>query len=309
MGGGDDAHVHADQFAPAYAEELALGQHPQQPRLQRQRHVADFVQKQRAAIGLLEATDVALLRAGEGAGFVAEQFALQQLRRNRSGVQRDERLARTRRLVVQRMRDQFLAGAGLAGDQHRQRRLRQAADRAEQRAHRRRVADQLGRGRGIAVLCGLGGFFRIRQGARGQRHGIVQVERLGQEFMRAAAERTGGAGDVGVRRHHDHRQLRVRGLQLVQQHQAVVAGHAHIGEQQVGRTTRTQGLQGGGGAVETVHRVARIAQGGGQHEAYRTVVVDHPDAACVGGAAGSGQAISGHDVPRRGRATTAAAAG
>jgi hypothetical protein len=30
VGGGDHAHVHADQFAAADAEELALGQHPQQ---------------------------------------------------------------------------------------------------------------------------------------------------------------------------------------------------------------------------------------------------------------------------------------
>ena len=60
VGGRDHAHVDADQFAPADAEELAFGQHAQQPRLQRQRHVADLVEEQGAAIGLLEAADVAL---------------------------------------------------------------------------------------------------------------------------------------------------------------------------------------------------------------------------------------------------------
>ena len=76
VGGGDHAHVDPDQFAAADAEELALGQHAQQARLQRGRHVADLVEEQRAAIGLLEAADVALAGAGERAGLVAEQFAI-----------------------------------------------------------------------------------------------------------------------------------------------------------------------------------------------------------------------------------------
>jgi hypothetical protein len=46
MRGRDHAHVYADQFASADAEELALGQHPQQARLQRSRHVADLVEEQ-----------------------------------------------------------------------------------------------------------------------------------------------------------------------------------------------------------------------------------------------------------------------
>ena len=144
VGGGDDAHVDADQFAAADAEELALGQHAQQARLQRQRHVADLVQEQAAAIGLFEAPDVPALRAGEGAGFVAEQFAFQQFGRNGRGVEGNERLARPRRFTVQRMGNQFLAGAGLTGNQHRQRRLRQPANGAEQRAHGRRAANQFG---------------------------------------------------------------------------------------------------------------------------------------------------------------------
>jgi hypothetical protein len=86
VGRGDHPHVDTDQLAAADAEELVLGQHPQQTGLQRQRHVANLVQKQGSAIGLLEATDVSLRRAGEGAGFVSEQFGLKQLGWNRRGV-------------------------------------------------------------------------------------------------------------------------------------------------------------------------------------------------------------------------------
>ena len=52
--GRDHAHVDLDRELSADAVELALRQHAQQPRLQRRRHVADLVEEQRAAVGLLE---------------------------------------------------------------------------------------------------------------------------------------------------------------------------------------------------------------------------------------------------------------
>ena len=53
--GGDHAHVRLDRRVAADAVELAVGQHAQQARLQVRRHVADLVEEQRAALGLLEA--------------------------------------------------------------------------------------------------------------------------------------------------------------------------------------------------------------------------------------------------------------
>ena len=41
-------------------------------------HVADFVEKQRAAVALLELADAPPVGAGEGASLVAEQLAFQQ---------------------------------------------------------------------------------------------------------------------------------------------------------------------------------------------------------------------------------------
>ena len=41
-------------------------------------HFADFVEKERALMGLLELADAAAVGPGEGAAFVAEQLALQQ---------------------------------------------------------------------------------------------------------------------------------------------------------------------------------------------------------------------------------------
>jgi hypothetical protein len=51
----------------AHAVELPFRQHAQQARLQRRRHVADFIEEQRAAVGLLEAAEAQRIGAGEGA--------------------------------------------------------------------------------------------------------------------------------------------------------------------------------------------------------------------------------------------------
>lgn len=56
--------------------------------------------------------------AGEGTFLVAEQGGLEHVVRDRRAVDRDERLAGTRRLLVDIVGQDFLAGPGLAGDQH-----------------------------------------------------------------------------------------------------------------------------------------------------------------------------------------------
>ena len=81
----------------ADALELALLQHAQQLGLHRRRDVADLVEEQRAAVGELEAAELALDGAGERALLVAEQLALEQRLGERAAVDLDERAARARR--------------------------------------------------------------------------------------------------------------------------------------------------------------------------------------------------------------------
>ena len=81
-----------ERFIAADAGELAILQHAQDLPLQRQRHVADFVEEERAAVALLEAADALAGRAGEGAFLVAEEFALEQLLGDGGAVDRDEAL-------------------------------------------------------------------------------------------------------------------------------------------------------------------------------------------------------------------------
>ena len=77
MRGCDHTHVDADRLLAADAVELTLGQHAQQPCLQRRRHVADFIEEQRAAVGLFEASATQGIGAGERPLLVAEELRLQ----------------------------------------------------------------------------------------------------------------------------------------------------------------------------------------------------------------------------------------
>ena len=123
VGGGDHAHVRLDLLMAADAIEGDVREHAQKPRLQLRRHVADLVEKERAAFGLLEAAAALLLRAGEGAALMAEQFRFQQVLRHRRRVDGDEWFGGACAMTVQRARHKFLAGARLAGDEHGRARL------------------------------------------------------------------------------------------------------------------------------------------------------------------------------------------
>ena len=98
---GDDAYVRFQRRVAADAVILAVGQHPQQANLQVRRHVADLVQKQRAALGLLESPATRVLRAGERTALVPEQFGFEQVLGDSRGIDGHERAARPRAVPVQ----------------------------------------------------------------------------------------------------------------------------------------------------------------------------------------------------------------
>jgi hypothetical protein len=118
VGRGDDAYVDAVRARAADAFELLLLQHAQQLRLQLEGKVAHLVEKQRAAVGQLEASDALLDGTGKGAALVTEELALQQAGRDRGTVHLHEGALAASAEIVDGARDQLLAGAGLAEDQH-----------------------------------------------------------------------------------------------------------------------------------------------------------------------------------------------
>ena len=163
----------------AHTIELAFGQHAQQAGLQRRRHVADFVEEQRAAVGLLEAAAAQRVGAGEGALFVAEQLGLEQIRRESRRVEGDERLVRTRTVPMQCVRHQLLARPRFARDEHRHAGSGQPAHRAEHLLHGRCLTQQLGDA--AAGGFDIGGDRGLLRGAAHQVDRLVDVEGLGQD--------------------------------------------------------------------------------------------------------------------------------
>ena len=120
VGRGDDPDIGTDRHAAADGRELALLKHAQEPGLRVDRHVADLVEEQRAALRLLEPPHAARGSPGERALLMAEQLALDQLARDRGHVDCDERAASALAEIVQSAGYQLLAGAAFAHDRHRE---------------------------------------------------------------------------------------------------------------------------------------------------------------------------------------------
>ena len=98
------------------------------------------------AIGALETADAARLRAREGAGFVPEQFTLEQVFGKSRAVHLHQRFAPTRRQKMHPRGEKLLAGAALADDQKRSVEGRRRRDMGEGVEKGRSLADQGRRG-------------------------------------------------------------------------------------------------------------------------------------------------------------------
>ena len=115
VGGAHQGKVHLHRPATPQGRDRSFLQDAQQAGLHGQRHVANFIQKERAAIGLTQATQAALfLGAGEGAGGIAKEFSLNQVFRNGGAVDRHKRAAGVLAAVVTGPRKVFFAHAGFA---------------------------------------------------------------------------------------------------------------------------------------------------------------------------------------------------
>jgi hypothetical protein len=150
MRGGDQPYVKLERAAPADPLQLALLQNAQQLGLKGRRDVADFVKKERAAVGHFEAALARVDGAGEGALLVPEKFRLQQVLGQRGTVEAHVGSARAWRVVVDGVGDQLLAGTGFAADQHCRRPLGDHADLLEDAQHGRRMANEVAEAGAVA---------------------------------------------------------------------------------------------------------------------------------------------------------------
>src|SRR5438874_7378874 len=76
---GDDANVHTNGLIGADRFEALFFEYAQNLGLSAEAHVADFIEKQSAAIGLLKFADLVVASTGETAFDVAEKFGFDEL--------------------------------------------------------------------------------------------------------------------------------------------------------------------------------------------------------------------------------------
>ena len=307
VGRRDDTYIGLDRLMSADSVKIAVGEHPQQPRLQFLRHVANFVEKQRAAFGLLETPAAHVLRAGKCAALMPEQLGLQQFLGDRRGVDRDERPARTRTVAMQRAGYQFLAGPRLAGNHYCGMRLRQATDGAEHFLHCGRLTEYF-RYRLADFAGGVLAHAFVHR-ATNQFHRMINVKGLGQIFISAPLERRHGAFQIGIRGHDDHRQRRMAQFGLFQQFQARLARHADVADHDL-RSFILQRHQRLARRSKRLECDVLAGQGFFEHPAYRAVVVNNPDRFHMVSQSISGAGWSSnvpHAVTRAGRPAPGAA--
>ena len=172
---------------------------------------------------------------------MAKQLRLEKVRRNRRGIERDKRLAGARAVVVQRTRDDLLAGARLPGDEHRD-------ARAGSRPMARNTCCIAGAGRAAAEcaapaprsMCAL----RRARRAPHEIDRMVDVEGLGQILERTAAIGGYRVAQIRMRRHHDDGQSGARFVNPLQELESGLARHADIGDQYVRALVRNAASAG-----------------------------------------------------------------
>ena len=150
--GGDHPQIDLEGLGTTDAANFLALEHAEQLRLHSERQLTDLVEEHRAAVGALERACVRVRGAGEGAALVAEQLALDQVRRDRAAIEHHERALLARRVIVQRLGDQLLADAGLARDEHGGIALRELLEPREHLAHLDRAADHRAEAVGIREL-------------------------------------------------------------------------------------------------------------------------------------------------------------
>ena len=153
---------------------------------------------------------------------MAEQRGFEHVVGNGCAIDRHEGL-RARRLLMDIARQHFLAGPGLAGNQHGRVTARHARGQLQQLPTGRLTGD---RPLFIGTAHAPGGMTLHQAQQR------LGLERLDQVIDSALAHGLHGTLHRGVGSHQQHRQLRMLGTQLSQQLVPIHARHVHIADHQ-----------------------------------------------------------------------------
>ncbi len=195
VGGGDDADIGLAGFLGAEAAELLFLEEAEEFDLGGQGEAVDFVEEEGAGLGQFDEAGAAAGGAGEGAGFVAEEFVFDQVVGDGAAVDGDEGFVGAGAEVVDGAGEDLLAGAGFTGDEDAGVALGDGRDLAEFGEEGWALADDMAEAEaGFEFLDGAVGFGGVEV-AEEAGEDIGAAEGRGEVVAEAGAE--GGEEVVG----------------------------------------------------------------------------------------------------------------
>ena len=118
IGAGQEAGIHLDRDRLAHRHHFLLLQDPQQLGLKEQGDIADFIEKDRAAVGRADDAEHVLLGPGKGPANMAEKLALEKRLADARAIDGNKRRDRGAGLLFAKTPgNQFLARTALTLDQ------------------------------------------------------------------------------------------------------------------------------------------------------------------------------------------------
>ena len=166
------------------------------------------------------------------------------------------------------VRQQFLAGAALAGQEHAGIGARHHVGLGELVLHQLVAGHDVGAP--ILIYMGEAGDLQRLLNVIEK---VLLVDRLGQKSEGATLRRVDGVGNGAVRRQDDDAQARPAALQFLEQPDPVHLIHAQVGDDQVGPEAGT-GREGGRGALDRLDLVILGAQSDGEQAQQPRIIVD-----------------------------------
>ena len=262
-------------------------------------HVADFVEKQSSLVGQFELSRLAAGRAGECAFLVTEQFAFQQILRNRRAVDFDERSGCPARFLMDGARHQVFAHSAFAAQQNGGVGRSHPFHRGQHFLHLPAARHQVG------MLIALLQRFAQRSILDPQalhiqflvHHHAHFVERKRLQNVVAGARFHGldRGLDGPERGHDDDRHRGLEAFHRLQKIQSIHARQLEIGDHQVDRTALQQ-LQAGFGVFRGQGLETVVSQIELQEAAHLGFIFDNQN----------GRLRCRHELPALGRAPSSA---
>src|SRR5690242_10459092 len=198
MSGDEDAVIHLSGIIASDALDLSLFEGAKQLGLHGKRHIADVVEEEGAAIGLLEFADMTGAGSGERAFLVAEEFGLDEFGGNGGAVEGDEGCFAARGFLVNGASDKLFAGTRFAQNADAGFTGGHAVDLSEELLHGGTRANELALAEAVAKLAVF--FFKIAE-PQGIFQGHQQLIRREGLFKKIQGAEPGSANrhfDIGL---------------------------------------------------------------------------------------------------------------